>query len=528
MNASARSGAIDRLAPAALAVLFVVTLLLHQPWAAAPFSPTDFSEFLPILMRNDSFGSRLTAFVQQYGAEGRFNLLQYASLAFKWSVLGDSPVRWQLLRAVQMALLVSGVYVLLRKLAISAAGAAVGASLMLLGGAGTSAFTRLTMGEPLATLCIVGAAILAVDYAKRERWGVAAAGICALTAAALLTKELFVAAIPFLLVLACCRSADGRWIWPRLTERRIWVLVVAGAFTVVAVMIPVFWTLRHAREGSFSSAYGVGTLGYGRFKAALDWLLLPWSRQEASKILQWVGLTPNYVFLGTLVAALAVARRDWRAWIGLALLGFSLPLAFAILYTPWIYVLPFYALPTAIGGAVLLGCAVDQLRRNWSSVGQLVAIAGGVAVVVSLALAFDSAERARADRFVARSLVDRFVAETTARAVAISSRRPVGGAQAWTGRGPTIVRYAGVITGKGLPPSKDAHCSTLRQYHDAPPFPILLVSFREDCGVLWTESSTVAQPYRAVSLWPPWFGTDSVRVDLVVVTPNANRMSSGF
>jgi hypothetical protein len=105
---------------AATAIAFVLAALLsgllYQPWVNTPFDILDFSDFLSTLRQNDSFVQRALDLTRQYASQGRFNLLNYAALAGKWSLFGWNEAAWQIARSCQMLCIVAGVYLLLRKL----------------------------------------------------------------------------------------------------------------------------------------------------------------------------------------------------------------------------------------------------------------------------------------------------------------------------------------------------------------------------------------------------------------------------
>ena len=68
MTASRSRSLVDRAAPLGLGLLFLLALLVHRPWEYAPFSRTDFSEFLPLLTANEDFWSRLVYWLISDGA----------------------------------------------------------------------------------------------------------------------------------------------------------------------------------------------------------------------------------------------------------------------------------------------------------------------------------------------------------------------------------------------------------------------------------------------------------------------------
>ncbi|HJU72624.1 MAG TPA: hypothetical protein VJ717_02685, partial [Gemmatimonadaceae bacterium] len=335
---------------------------------------------------------------------------------------------------------------------------------------------------------------------------------------------MLVGAVPFLLMVAWCWQGD-RWSLPNLRQRRQWALFALLSVTVIAVMIPVAWTMLHAREGSFSSAYGSGGPVLRRFGDSFAALFFPWAPWEAMSVGAG-GLLPNVVFLGCF-AVLILARGDRSRQRAMLALGLALCIPFAALYTPWEYVLPFYALPTTIGGAIIVGFAVDHVRsRARSFIPFTVAAAG--ALVVALKLIFVYADFARGERHIDRALVRHIAADSAATQILVSAERPKEGPQAWTARGPTIVRYASVLTGRPLPPAKEVDCRGLEQLYRSPPAPqqpVLVVLFRQDCAQVIEPSATVIHRFHTLRFWPPEVARDSMGVDLIRL-PRASAASA--
>jgi hypothetical protein len=87
----------------AVTTLFWVTavLVLYEPFAARPLELLDFSEFLPFLREEGSFGTRLSRFLEYYAQRGRVNIGSYALFIVNYSLWGDNPVGWQLSRVIQ-------------------------------------------------------------------------------------------------------------------------------------------------------------------------------------------------------------------------------------------------------------------------------------------------------------------------------------------------------------------------------------------------------------------------------------------
>jgi len=187
----------------------LIAALVYVPWTNAPFDILDFSEFLPFLHQHDSLWGRFEAFVAYYASRGRLNLLSYLFITGKWSLFGDSAVGWQFARFGEMCIIVLAVYLFLRRLDLDRWGSAFGASLFVVAQSASPAWIRLTMGEPLGLLAIVCASLLATWYQGTSRWRAIGVMIAALLTASMLAKEMLVALVPFVLLLACSRNTHG-------------------------------------------------------------------------------------------------------------------------------------------------------------------------------------------------------------------------------------------------------------------------------------------------------------------------------
>lgn len=222
-----------------------LALVTYTPWVARPFDIFDFSEFLPLLHRESGFFGRFFALVDYYTNEhGRLNVVSYAALVLKWTLLGDRPSLWYWLRFLQMGLLVGGVYLLARRLGAGWTGAAAGASLFVSSRAAQDAWIRVTMGEPLGLAFMLAAALMVTD----RRWASPssvrpAAVVGVLVAAAILAKEMLVAWVPTLLLLGACYREGGRLgppRWTTQTKRLVWAVGAATMVSSVAVLLVAF------------------------------------------------------------------------------------------------------------------------------------------------------------------------------------------------------------------------------------------------------------------------------------------------
>src|SRR5579862_5204894 len=183
---------------AAMLLVVTGTLLLYQPWRRLPFDITDFSEFLPLLHR-PSLGARWSGFLHYYASQGRWNVLSYAAIIAKWSVFGMYTAGWELVRFAEMWLIIVLTFLALRRFGADAWGAAAGAALMTVAAPAVPAWLRLTMGEPLGLALLLAALLVATRYRGSAHWRRDAIVIAILVALALLTKEMLVAFVPFIM-----------------------------------------------------------------------------------------------------------------------------------------------------------------------------------------------------------------------------------------------------------------------------------------------------------------------------------------
>src|SRR5918995_1090241 len=192
-----------------LAIGIALTAIIYLPFAARPFDVEDFGEFLPLLRNNPTFLAQLKALLRYYVEDqGRLNVVPYFFIVTKWLFFGWHVPLWQTARFLEMWLIVIGVYVVLRELGVARFGALCGAALFVVAPPGMAAWVRLTVAEPLGTLLLLLATHLAIGYQQDERWRLRAIGIVLLLLATAFTKEMLLAAVPFVLAVACSRGRD--------------------------------------------------------------------------------------------------------------------------------------------------------------------------------------------------------------------------------------------------------------------------------------------------------------------------------
>lgn len=512
LPAPARAAAVEARAarlPAwvPLAVLVAAALLVYAPWAAAPFSALDFSEFLPVLRAGTGFADRTVALAHYYAGHGRSAWVTYAWISLNWSLFGGWATGWDLLRAALMSGVVALAFTFLRRLGCSTAGAAAGAALLVFATPAQSAWTRLT-SEPLGLAALLGAALLALGYQRAARWPARAAAIAALVLVAVLAKEvLAVCALPVLLLALCWRRGALRR--PRIDRRGValfalltLVLAAAGALVLV--------TAHGARPEGYAQAYGAGERGslLENLGLALLPLTLTFPAQaRAAAVLLGAVAAAGWALL--LRPRRARARR--LAGLGLALL---VPVLGAVVYLPWPRAEAFYAFPFLAGGAVVLAAAVSALERRAAPGLVLLPVLAGLALCAAdggmhaeLVLA-----KRRVNGSFARALGSLPPGDTVF--VALPARAEP--AQAWQGPGPTLRRYAiatGVAT-QAAPPVVDLSCEEAFGRWQRAPRSLSLISYMDYCGMIPGPALVAESPVRFLDLLHLRSVVDSYRGDL--------------
>ncbi|HET7550011.1 MAG TPA: hypothetical protein VFK04_01895 [Gemmatimonadaceae bacterium] len=484
-----------------LLLAIVLAAVLYQPWVTTPFDILDFSDFLTILRQNDSFALRVSELTRQYADQGRFNLLNYAFLAWKWSVFGWNEAAWQVARSAQMLCIVVGVYLLLRKLGADRWGSIVGAGLFIVAQTASPAWMRLPMGEPLGFMTALGAGLIATIYQETGRWRVAGAAIAVLLTATILTKEMLIVLVPFVLLIACARNPSGEIERPRLSRRNVWLGSLTTGGMLVAG-IPVVIIAVRAPPTAYSGDYGSGVVSLGHFLYSFLSIMLPVRglfNGEVSLFSQF----GNLLFLGVVFSGWLLARSDSgarRRWVPAGLAALSLAAAAAVVYLPLPYFYNYYGLPFVLAPAILVAISITALerrRRIWRWV------ALGACVVALLQAALDAAHDSRAAiaaRKVHRALIDDFAAHSTADSIVVLMRQVP--AETWKGRGPTLGRYAkGVLPGQHFPVLVDAPCSAMPALVRSGVERAMLVSSSSQCGSIQGHTRDLRVDYEYIG-WP--------------------------
>jgi hypothetical protein len=495
---------------------------LYRPWVQRPFDILDFSEFLPLLRQHESTVDRLAAFVSYYAAQGRVNVLQYVAIVAKWAMFGWDSRGWQLTRFVLMVFIVIGVYAVLRRLRVTATAAAIGASLYVCGQAASQGWMRLTMGEPLGFLFLILAAIVAAGYQSSRRPTASALLISFLVALALLSKEMLVAGIPFVLAIACCRRPDGSFGVIGVTRRNA-ILVSLLAIGSAAILLPIAVVALSTRGTSFTSSYGTTSPSIWRFLGSILVTALPGFPTQSEHVSILI-LPANLLFLAVLVVGYqrsflrgAPDRDD--LWVR-TVIALSLPVSGAILYQPWPYFLRFYAIPFALGLVFILAAGVSLAERH-SRRSATLAYAGcaGIFFFCSVS-AYQEARTAEAKQYVNARLSQVLTTLPPWQPVVVAVRQAPP--QAWQGPGATLRRYtlatSALTVGADLPPVTDSVCARTPEEMTSRLRDTTLISYGELCGLLAHPTRRISQRFsffdwRTLSIRPDSFTVDVWNAD---------------
>ena len=388
-----------------------------------------------------------------------------------------------------------------------------GAALYLASYPAQGGWLRLTAAEPLGMIFLLAAAHLAVSYKTARHWRRSAAGITILMCAAVLVKEMFVAALPFLLLVgAGGQTALSRWTSsPRL--RRLAGLMLT---TTALTLAPIAVIAMRARGDRYAALYGTGRLGLGRFLAELQILILPVSSTAASTLSLTV--LANALFLWVLTRGWAEGLKVCSARadrLRLLMLCISLPVCAALAYLPWPLFPGSYALPYFLSSTVLLAMALTFLEDR----AQRQAFAASLATLAILLVSSVPASREAQHSYALHRLeldLATYIARNPQLDTVIVATRSLP-FQNWQGTAATLVRYAAAIDSSSQPPPGiDVECEKAVRVADTGGGPNLLISYSDDCGNLRGPIKSFVQHFR----YPTWpflaLRTDSVRADLII------------
>ena len=477
----------------------IAALLIYQPYSARPIDTRDFSEFLPLLKGHDSLVTQFGKLTEYYATRGRANLIPYVAIVVKWNVFGWHTVGWQMLRFLQMCSVVGMAVLVIRRFGASRAGAMVGASLFIVGGSAVDAWVRLTMAEVIGTQFLLGGLLIAFELPRARKWWWHAAALGLTSAALVLAKEMFVATIPLLVVVAVCWQANDTVGVPRLSRRNVVVVVVCSIATI-ATAIPLGLVALHASAGAYSSTFGAAE--------GVSWLRpVVWLTGALTPYLVVAWRSPAWALaqLVVFVALLAIGRaallqdtrlrRHYQALFGLLALHV---LAGAVLYLPWPVYQPFYAMPFMIAPAAAVGLAATGIERI-----QPKSRAFSVLIGLGWAFVLGSATIQAIDHRRATDAAQRFNAElvevvaarrTTVDSLVVASQRPLGGARAWQSYGATIERYGSALS-YDMPPAEDEDCAAAQRRRITSGATTLVMRVAKTCAAMSGPDTVIVRRF---------------------------------
>jgi hypothetical protein len=498
-----------------LALGIVVTAIIYLPWAARPFDVLDFGEFLPLLRDNPTFLTQLRALLRYYVEDqGRLNVIPYFFIVTKWSLFGWHVPLWQTARFLEMWLIVSGAYVVLRGLGVARFGALCGAALFAVAPPGAGAWVRLTLGEPLGTLLLLLTTYLAIGYQQDDRWRLRAVAIVLLLLAIALTKEMLLVAVPFVLAVACSYGPDGRFELCAASHRNRYLVGLAGAVLSVAA-VAIIWVALHAKADALAAQYGRVTVSNDAFLAGLILFLLPGYSVVSSDFPKTLVMA-DAVFLAILARGWWLAFRSAvdRSEMGRRLvIPLLLFLPGALVYVPWNGIQVTYGLPFLIAPAFLLGYGLTAIERYYQRRVVLIR-ALTVFVLISCAIsAHHFARYALALQRVNAGVAARLAASTAQDSTFFTMARPPR--LAWIGPGATLGRYVLATTGQRIvSPIRDISCADVEPaLHTSAK--LLIVSYHFRCGRLSHPDVSIRRYFRYFDLSTFALSVDSVRADLL-------------
>jgi hypothetical protein len=476
----------------------IAALLIYQPYSARPLDTRDFSEFGPLLKGHDSLVTQFSKLTEYYATRGRANLIPYAAIVVKWNVFGWYMVGWQMLRYVQMCGLVALAFLVIRRFGASRVGAMLGASLFIVGGSAADAWVRLTMAEVIGTQLLLGGLLIAFDLQRAAKWWRHVAALALTCAALVLAKEMFVAAIPLLVVIAICWQPDDTVGVPRLSRRNV-AVVAACSIGVIATVIPVALIALRAPAGAYTSTFGTEGVAWLRpvvwlTGAVTPYLVGAW-RNPAWALAQLLVFTALLVVGWEALLKDTTRRQHYRGLLGLLVLHV---LAGAVLYLPLPIYQPFYPMPFMIAPAAAVGLAgtgMQRLQPRSLVFNGLVSL-GWAFVLCSAAMQAIDHRRATdaAQRFNAELVGAVAARRTTVDSLVVASKRPLRGARAWQSYGATIERYGRVIS-YDMPPAWDEDCATAQKHRSTGSARILVLRVVETCDPMSGPDTVIVRHF---------------------------------
>lgn len=500
--------------PAALAT---AAAIVYGPMLSAPLEIRDYSEFLLVLPESRNLGASFTAVSDYFAGHGRFLPLTHGFIALNWVLFGLDSTGWQLMRATLMAGCAVAAFALLRRLGATTLAAAAGSVLFLFTPGGTAGWVRLT-GEPLSTLALLLAGMLATSYGRTSNWRAAGAGVAALAAASVLAKETSIAAVPFVIALAwfAPRGEPGSREGADRSGRRTWLVAATAVFVAAALAAIAFVAVEaRATPDSYVAGYGDASPSFTTFLRRAQAIAFPFVPGEVYG-LRMIRLLPNLVLGGVVVIAGLLSleapalRRRWGLSMAAAV---ALPLSGAIAYLPWARFETFYTLPFIFGSALAVATSLTIIERRRPRLA-FVAYAATIVPTFYMAVAArETVSRTVGMRTVNGAVVARIKAHSSRDAIFVADPYPPK--QSWQGLGATLARSASFLGARPAPRVFDVSCDRA-QGDETARANTVLISFSNLCGTLDRRSESIRHVFAYLDWRTMSVVRDSIRADLRV------------
>jgi hypothetical protein len=433
-------------------------------------------------------------------------------------VFGDWTPGWQLTQAATMGVVIAQSFILLRRLGVTAFGAAVGASIFLFAPAAARGWIRVTMAEPIGMIVVLALALRALGFQQRARWWPDVWWFVVGTLFVLQTKELMAPVLLVPLCLALTMQSDGSLSLPRWSSRNV-ALVVAVGVATITTFIPLAFIYLNASSNAFASQYGSSSQSIGGL--IVIWLstLVPFIVVPARPSVMWAGAL--IAFIGMIASGWWIASHDrvQRSYARrLFAASFVIPVLGALSYAPWPMYEERYSFPYLLGVCVLLGLSASYLQREVPR--GLLAGAAAWIIILIFGLGNAAGQVTRAD--AVQRTVDRVV-HTVANQPGLDSVLvgTFGEAKpAWIGIGPTLFRLA-KATERPWKPTRDVRCAEVDRFREERAR-LAVVAFASTCGQIASPTLRLSERYRFID-WTAWrVRSDSVEAYVILSGTNTS------
>ena len=351
------------------------------------------------------------------------------------------------------------------------------------------------MAEVVGTQLVLVGLLIAMAFQETARWAWNAIALSAVVVALVLTKEMFAATIPLLIIVAVAWQRGRGLVAIRWSRKNV-VLVAACSVAALCTLVPLALVALNASSGAYTSTFG--TQGSRSFRslvwlagAATPYLVASWHS------LVWA-LLQLVAFISLVVWGWRVLLRDDQSRPRhlrlFALLSLHVA-AGVISYVPWPVYQPFYAMPFLIAPATIVALAVAAIRYSaapaaaFTGFGWLFVISSATVQAADYRRATEAEQRFNAElvHFLAdhRRQID---------SVIIPAPRPVRGARAWQGLGATLARY-GKAWSYDLPELVDDDCDAARARYLAGDGTPAVVRYGSACAPLGRPDTTLVRRY---------------------------------